>query len=262
MTRRPALLLAALLATAPAVGHAQTLGSLQWVGTGSSFSSTFQNYSTSSTVTGYAGAAYRANASLPGTAPWYLQASNGFGPAVDILCIDFLHSALTTTYPAYFTNLAYDDLTVTRGTSLADYQRVAWLSTQMEVLPFTNAGRQQRAEVHAAIWRIMAGQPQYARANVSGGSFAGSDAQISSWVSLANANYATVNLSQFTVVTAMCVDNAGHSGSGFNLPDNCGQEFLVRDATVTPEPGTMLMLATGLMAIVGAGVVGRGGFAA
>lgn len=262
MTRRPALLVAALLVTAPIAAHAQTLGNLQWVGVGSSFSSSFQNYSSSSTITAYAGAAYRANASLPGTAPWYLQASNGFGPAVDILCIDFLHSALTTTYPAYFTNLAYDDLTMTRSTSLANYQRVAWLSTQMEILPFTNAGRQQRAEVHAAIWRIMAGQPRYARANVTGGTFTGSDAHITSWVSLADANYATVNLSQFTVVTSACVDNVGHSGDGFNLSDNCGQEFLVRDATVTPEPGTLLMLATGLMALVGAGVVGRGGFAA
>jgi hypothetical protein len=262
MKRHPVLLVAALLMAAPIAAHAQTLGNLQWVGTGSSFSSTFQNYSTTSTVTAYAGAAYRANAHLPSTAPWYLQASNGFGPAVDILCIDFLHSALTTTYPAYFTNLAYDDLTRTRGASLENYQRVAWLSTQLETLPFTNAGRQQRTEVHAAIWRIMSGQPRYARANVTGGSFTGSDTRIASWVSLANANYASVNLRHFTVVTSLCVDNVGNEGRGFNVPDNCGQEFLVRDSTVTPEPATMLMLATGLMALVGAGVVGRGGFAA
>jgi hypothetical protein len=259
MTKRFTALTALLVTITPGLASAQTLGWLDWVGTGSSFSSSFRTGS--STTTAYAGAAYRANAVIPGTAPWYLQASNGFGPAVDILCIDFLHAAQTTTYQAYFTNLAYDNLTRTRGTSLANYQRAAWLSTQMETLPFTSSGQQDRAEVHAAIWRILSGTPTEARANSGGNTYAGSATAISNWIALANASYQTVNLNQFTVVTARCVTQAGHAGDGFNVSDNCSQEFLVRDSTVTPEPGTILLLATGLIGIIGVSVVGRGGMA-
>jgi hypothetical protein len=256
MTKRLTALTALLVATTPALAQGQTLGWLDWVGTGSSFSASFQTGS--QTVTAYAGAAYRANALVPGTAPWYLQASNGFGPAVDILCIDFLHTAQTVTYQAYFTNLAFDNLTRTRGADLSQYQRAAWLSTQMETLPFTNAGRQDRAEVHAAIWQILAGTPTLARANIgSGSSYAGSDVAIANWISLANANYLSVNLAQFTVVTAECVDRVGHAGDGFRVADSCSQEFLVRNTTVTPEPGAILLLATGLMAVAGVGFIRR-----
>lgn len=259
MTKRFTALTALLVATTPGLASAQTLGWLDWVGTGSSFSASFRTGT--SITTAYAGAEYRANAVIPGTAPWYLQASNGFGPAVDILCIDFLHAAQTTTYAAYFTNLAFDDLTYTRGTNLGSYQRVAWLSSQMETLPFTESGRQDRVEVHAAIWRIMSGVPTEARANYGSNTYAGSSTAISNWVALANANYQTVDLSEYTVVTARCVTTAGHAGDGFTVSDNCSQEFLVRDSTVTPEPGTILLLATGLIGIVGVSVVGRGGMA-
>lgn len=254
--KRITLVVAGLLLSS-AGAQAQTLGSLQWVGTGSSFSASFLTGGT--TVTAYAGAAYRANASLPGTAPWYLQASNGFGPAVDILCIDFLHTALTTTYPAYFTNLAYDDLTQTRSADIDRYRRAAWLTTQMESLPFTNEGRQDRAEVHAAIWQVMLGSatPTYARANVSGGSYTGSNTAIANWVNLSALHANTVNLAQFTVVTSSCVTNVGHAGDGMAVSDNCGQEFLVRDTTVTPEPATIVMLASGILALMGMGIVGR-----
>jgi hypothetical protein len=250
--------LAVALAVFGAAGaHAQTLGNLQWVGTGSSFASNFQtvNGSTVTTVNAYAGAAYRANASIPGTAPWYLQSSNGFGPAVDILCIDFLHTAHTTTYPAYFTNLAFDGLTRTRSANLDQYRRVAWLTTQMETLPFTSAGRQDRTEIHAAIWQIMGGTPH--RARVSGGSYSGSELAIASWINLANLNYMQTNLAQFTVVTAECVWRVGNAGRGSTVPDNCSQEFLVRNTTVTPEPAALLMLASGLLLVLGASVVKR-----
>ena len=259
VNRIAAFAFATLLAT-PALGAGQTLGQLQWVGTGSSFVSTFTRYN-GSTVTGYAGAAYRANAQLPTSAPWYLQASNGFGPSLDIYCIDFLHSAWTTTYPAYFTNLGYDDLTHTRSTNLTQYQQVAWLTTQMDLQAFTNVDRQDRVDIHAAIWRILSGEPRY-------GTFAGSTtgpstSRVTGWITQAQANYASVDLSDFTVVTAACVYNNGQAGDGHAYTANpqCGQEFLVRETTVTPEPGTILLMATGLLALAGTGVLFKGGAA-
>src|SRR5688500_15790393 len=144
----------------PCIATAQSLGQLDWVGTGSSFVATYTRYN-GQTVTGYSGAAYRANALSPASAPWYLQPGNGFGPAVDIYCVDFLHTAWTTTYPAYFTNLAYDALTRTRSANLGLYQRAAWLTTQMDLQTFSNVDRQDRVDIHAAIWRILSGEPRY-----------------------------------------------------------------------------------------------------
>jgi hypothetical protein len=256
------LALTAVLAT-PALGAAQTLGQLQWVGTGSSFQATFNRYG-GGTTTGYAGAAYRANAILPASAPWYLNASNGFGPAVDIYCIDFLHAAWTTTYPAYFTNLAYDDLTHTRSTNVDNYRRVAWLTTQMDLESFNTNGRRDRVDIHAAIWRILSGQPR--SATFAGGP-AASEARVNSWVAAANANYQAIDihmLRNYTVVTAACVYESGQAGAGHAYTANpqCGQEFLVRDMTNTvPEPGTILLMATGLLALAGTGALFRGGAA-
>jgi uncharacterized protein CbrC (UPF0167 family) len=263
-TNRIAAFAVAVVLATPAVGAAQTLGQLQWVGTGSSFVATFNEYG-GGTETGYAGAAYRANALLPASAPWYLQASNGFGPAVDIYCIDFLHAAWTTTYPAYFTNLALDDLTKTRSTNLTKYRQVAWLTTQMDLEAFTSAGRRDRVDIHAAIWRILSGQPR--SATYSGSPYAASESRVSSWVALATtaSNYNNVNISEYTVVTSKCVDdyNQEGRGHGYTGSPQCGQEFLIRRrVTVTPEGSTILLMASGLLAMAGSGLVFRRGGAA
>jgi hypothetical protein len=260
LIRLPALVVAIALVT-PCVASAQSLGQLDWVGTGSSFTATFTRYN-GQTVTGYAGAAYRANAALPTSAPWYLQPGNGFGPALDIFCIDFLHAAWTTTYPAYFTNLAYDNLTRTRSTNLGLYQRVAWLTNQMDAQTFSNNDRQDRVDIHAAIWRILSGEP---RSGTFAGSISGaSTSRVTNWINLANNNFASVDLSDYVVVTAACVYNSGQAGDGHSYVANpqCGQEFLVRaDTTPTvPEPETIILLATGLIALA-AMAYARGGLA-
>lgn len=258
MLRKHAVLLSVVgLSLAAAPASAQTMGQLQWVGTGSSFAATYLRQNNTQTTV-YAGAAYRANALLPGTAPWYLQNSNGFGPAVDIYCIDFVHAANTSTYAAWFTNLGYDALTRTRGGDLDRYRQVAWLSDQMDLRSVgTAAGRQERAEIHAAIWQVMNGTTQPVAART--GSYAFNAASVSNWVQLAGTGANSVDLRNWTVVTSDCVSQVGNAGDGHLVADNCGQEFMVREGTVTPEPMTLVLMATGLLALAGAAFVTRGG---
>lgn len=256
------VVMAAALLLVPAAAQGQTLGQIQWLGTGQSFKATYEKYA-GYTTTVYAGAAYQANALLPGTAPWYLQGSNGFGPAVDIYCVDFVNTARKTTYAAWYTNLGYDALTKTRDGDVNRYRQVAWLTTQMELQDIaTDAGRQERAVIHAAIWRILGTDPKSARAN--GTPYGYEVAGITNWMNLASTNSGSVRLEDWTVVTAQCVEDAGNAGRG-SVADNCGQEFLVQNRlttdvnTTVPEPGTMLLMGTGLLAMFGLGLVGRGG---
>jgi hypothetical protein len=258
---RIAVILVASALLAPGLATAQSLGQLQWEGTGNTFVSTYYRYS-GSAITGYAGGSYRARASIPASAPWYLQSSNGFGPALDIYCIDLLHTAWQTTYPAYFTNLAYDPLSRTRSTNLGLYQRVAWLTEQMDLETFTTAGRRDRVDIHAAIWRILSGEPR--SGTFSGNPYGASESRVNSWITLANSSYTSVDLTDYTVITSACVYNSGQAGRGHSYTANpqCGQEFMVRTETTptVPEPETLVLLATGLLALA-AMAYARGGLA-
>jgi hypothetical protein len=170
-------------------------------------------------------------------------------PNFDVFCVDFVNSVrVGDTWTARFTSLA--DLM--GGSGLDDtrwgqrylgaplsypdpvplYQKAAWLATQ-----FATHSKTAWPGIHQAIWRQFTSSPTWT----------GTD--YTTW--MANANTAASNGSfdnidwkYWYVVTDV---NTVHGTGG-------KQEYLTY---ITPEPGTLLLLATGLAVVIGYAVVSR-----
>ncbi len=163
-------------------------------------------------------------------------------PDLEIYCVDYLHSVRTDhEWDAYFTRFDENAFlgTYTRmGQSLGGdgaqaqvaYRQAAWLTTQ-----FTLANQQYWADIHAVIWRLTSGGvPKW-------GNPIYPDNPTTTWLAMAQQNYESIEVDEWYVVS----DRSGIT-----------QEFLTR-GNVVPEPATIILMGTGLVAVMGMTLVMR-----
>jgi hypothetical protein len=162
-------------------------------------------------------------------------------PTVDIYCVDYMHEiTVGTRWKVYDTNLGGGNLSNTRlfkeftvaGNSwygsanvLTRYEEAAWLTTQ-----FSSNNKSSWGAIHSAIWLLTT--PNFGTNLPSGLVIA----DTYNWVNLAAADYTQINPNSYEVLTDVRVDANGNGGV---------QEYLM----VTPEPETVLLLASGLGAL-------------
>jgi hypothetical protein len=143
---------------------------------------------------------------------------------VTLNCVDYFHHIVNgQQWDANLTSLGSTSGIGlnTRGSSLDLYQQAAWLSTQYAGKSSTDIG-----DIQATIWNLFAGSPI---AGLPSSAY---------WLAQAQSNYRSLDYTYFYVVTDV---NRAAAASA--------QEFLIYS---TPEPGTMLLLGTGLAGVFGA----------
>jgi len=175
-------------------------------------------------------------------------------PNLDLFCVDFLNGvSLNDTWTARFTSLA-DLMGGTPGAlggtrfgqrylgdpgaypdPVVRYQKAAWLAMQFE-----DASTGSWGGIHQAIWNQFTSSPSW------------TDAGGSTWRYRANAaagdgSFNNINWQYWYVVTDVRTGDVKPAYGG-------KQEYLTY---VTPEPETLFLMATGLVAVIGYAVVSR-----
>ena len=175
------------------------------------------------------------------------------GTTINLYCLDVLNAVtFGQQWRANFINLATGDMSLTRqgSAALATYRKAAWLTDQYAVQLSATGNRNDYDGIQAAIWQIFnPGNPDGDANNANGG---GNE---SFWLNAAagfasSAAYETYDYSRFTIVTDVAV-----SGVGAQRLTGGTQEFL--STAVVPEPGTYVLMATGLALVGGVARIRR-----
>ena len=187
----------------------------------------------------------------PGTVTafgYYVGQYNGYEGApvnanVLLNCVDFFHHiANGDVWQANLTSLGSSAGigTTTRFNNLTLYRQAAWLTTQYATAP-NNA---TVGDIQATIWNLFTG-PTTPPAPSS-----------NAWL-LASQAYVAANTSSSTYQNFWVVSDVNtHLANGADNP-NSVQEFIIYDDTFnpnvvpTPEPATLMLVATGISGIAG-----------
>ncbi|HEX9582250.1 MAG TPA: PEP-CTERM sorting domain-containing protein [Gemmatimonadales bacterium] len=174
-------------------------------------------------------------------------------PQLDVYCVDFLNGvSLNDTWTARFTSLADlingDGLGYTRfgqryiggdpgayPDPVIQYQKAAWLALQFE-----DASTGSWGGIHQAIWNQFTSSPSWT--DVGGAYW-----RYKAGVAAGDGSFDNINWNYWYVVTDVTTGDVKPAYGG-------RQEYLTY---VTPEPETLFLMATGLVAVIGYAVVSR-----
>ena len=170
------------------------------------------------------------------------------GQQVTLNCDDFFHEvAVGDVWQANETSLGSgSNLSNTRFDNLALYQQAAWLTTQYASNPASNSS--ESIAIQSAIWDLFQGPSAPLTANAPDPAISVVPQYNSSyWVTQAQTNYATAGLdyNSFYVLTDVNARTAADPNAPYDATSK--QEFIVN---TTPEPGTLVLMATGLFAMI------------
>ncbi len=179
-------------------------------------------------------------------------------PQITLYCVDFAHSIhKDQTWNANITNLAGGSFTNTRMSDVSKYKKAAFLASLYDsYADFANNTTFEStglftdqatvwSGIQAAIWATLT--PGFGTASLEPGAWVYADP----FVALANAamqnNYAGtgMNFSEWSVVSDKCNDAAYAETHVCQIGGV--QEYLVH--TVVPEPETVFLMMTGLLAV-------------
>ena len=175
------------------------------------------------------------------------------GKNVDIWCVDFVnHISAGNQFTVNVTGLGVGaNLGNTRFGQLGNqpnvYRQAAWLASQ-----FKTQATSEWGYIHAAIWSLTSG---------FGSNFTGANlTKLNYWRTQASTNYTKYYYNNAYILTDVAL-NRCQAANPTGMPWNgCGkQEQIYIDGGLTPvpEPATMGLLATGLVAMTGAGWMRR-----